>query len=167
MPLTSRVTVGLSANLSTTLDLVTASAPLTYEKSIVLDNGTAADQADRIFSDDRTLAGNASEDLDLAGVLVDALGATVTFARIKAIFIENTATGSNQVIVGNAASNGFVGPFGAATHTVAVRAGGMLALVCRDSTGWAVTAGTGDLLKIANSASGSIVYRIVIIGCSA
>ena len=43
----------------------------------------------------------------------------------------------------------------------------MLAMVNRDATGWTVTAGTGDLLKIANSTSGTVLYRIVIIGCSA
>lgn len=166
MPLTSKVTLGVTGYLSAALDLVTASAPLAYEKSIALEDGSSADQANRIFSDERTLSGNASEDLDLAGVLVDALGATITFARIRAVIIENLGTGSNQIIVGGAASNAWTGPFGASTHTVAVRAGGMLAMVNRDSTGWTVTAGTGDLLKIANSASGSVNYRIILIGCA-
>jgi hypothetical protein len=167
MALTSKLVLNIKSELSNAFDMVTTVASLAYEKAIELASGTGADQADRVFSDERTLAGSASEDLDLAGSLVDALGTTITFARIKAIYIENLATGANQVIVGAAASNAFTGPFGASTHTVAVRAGGLLAMICRDATGWAVTAGTGDLLKIANSTSGSIQYRIVIIGCSA
>lgn len=167
MPLTSKVTVGVTGHLSAALDLVTATAPLAYEKAISLDNGTAADMADRVFSDERTLAGSATEDLDLAGVLVDALGATITFARIRALIVENLSTGANQVIVGGAPTNTWVGPFGAAAQTVSVRPGGMLAMVNRDTTGWPVTAATGDLLRIANSTTGSVTYRIVIIGCSA
>lgn len=167
MPLTSKLSLSITAELSNAFDMVTTVARLVYEKAIDLASGTAADQADRVFSDERTLAGSASEDLDLAGVLTDALGNTITFAKIRAIFIENLATGNNQVVVGGAASNQFVGPFGAGTHTVSVGPGGFLALVNRHTAGWTVTPGTVDLLKIANSTSGSINYRIVIIGCSA
>lgn len=167
MPLTSEIKLRIAAVLSTALDMVTASAPLDVETAIRLESGTGADAADRIFSDERTLGGSAFEDLDLAGVLVDALGATLTFARIRAIIVVNLATGANQAIIGAAATNAFVGPFGAATHTAAVRAGGLAAFVCRDATGWPVTAATADLLRITNSTTGSLTYRIIIIGCSA
>lgn len=168
MPLSSRIEVGVTAALSAALDLVTASAPLDLDVAVQLDNGTGADQADRIFSDERTLAASANEDLDLAGVLTDALGATFTLARVRAILVIALATNTNNVVIGGAASNAFVGPFGAATHTVSVRPGGQALFVNRDATGWPVTAGTADLLRIANSGAGSsVTYRIVIIGCSA
>ncbi len=168
MPLTSKLVVSITSELSSALDMgVVAAAKLAHEKVITLDSGTGADQADRVFFDERTLAGSASEDLDLAGVLTDAFGATVTFAKIRAIYVENLGTGSNNIIVGAAAATAFVGPFGANTHTVAVGPGGVLAMVNRHTAGWAVGAGATDLLKIANSTSGSVTYRIVIIGCSA
>lgn len=168
MPLTSSIRLDISAALTAALDLVTASAPLALNQGVALENGTGVGQADRIFSDERTLAASANEDLDLAGALLDAIGGTAAMARVKAIIVFASDTNTNNVIVGGAASNAFVGPFGAATHTLQVRPGGFYCNVCRDATGWPVTAGTGDLLRVANSGAGSpVTYRIIVIGCSA
>ncbi|MDT0306125.1 hypothetical protein RM780_04000 [Streptomyces sp. DSM 44917] len=170
MALTSALSVSASATLSSALDLTTAEAPLALRRAVALTSGTGAGQADLVFSDRRTLAASASEDLDLAGVLTDALGATVSFARIKGLIISAAAANTNNVIVGGASSNGFVSWVGGATHTVTVRPGATLALIAgqADATGYAVTAGTGDLLHIANSAgSTSVTYDVVLIGASA
>jgi hypothetical protein len=170
MPLTSQINVAVLAELSSLLDLATAQVPLNFTRAVGLANGTAAGQADRIFHDRRTLAASATEDLDLAGSLVDPFGATITFARIKALLVAAAAGNTNNVIVGGAASNQFLTWVGAGTHTVTVRPGGLLALLAggADATGYAVTAGTGDLLRIANSAGGtSVDYDIVLIGASA
>jgi hypothetical protein len=168
MPLSSSIKLSVVASLSAALDLVTASAPLALDAGLSLDTGTGAGQADRVFSDERTLSASANEDLDLSGVLTDALGAVITLARVKAIIVIASAGNTNNVIVGAAASNGFAGPFGATTHTVQVRPGGFYAVACSDATGWPVTAGTGDLLRVANAAGGTpVTYRIIIIGCSA
>jgi hypothetical protein len=43
----------------------------------------------------------------------------------------------------------------------------MLLFVAKDATGWAVTSGTADLLKIAGDAVLASQYDIVIIGRSA
>ena len=81
------------------------------------------------------------------------------------LLIRAAAGNTNNVVVGGAASNQFVTPFGAGAHTLTVRPGGMLLMVANDATGYAVTAGTGDLLRIANSSSGSAVtYDIVLLG---
>ncbi len=170
MPLTSRLSVAASAIQTTALDLGTAQAQLSKSYTLDLANGTAAGQADRTFHDTRTLAASANEDLDLAGVLVDALGGSLTFARIKGLIVSAAASNVNNVIVGGAASNGVVSFVGASTHTITLRPGATLALMAgaADATGYAVTAGTGDLLRIANSAGGSTVtYDIAVIGCSA
>lgn len=130
--------------------------------------GHWATQADRLFTDNRTLSASASEDLDLAGVLTDAFGATLTFARIKGLVIKAATANTNNVIVGNAASNGFITWCGGATNTVTVRPGGVFALWAPDATAYAVTAGTGDLLHIANSGAGtSVTYDVILIGASA
>lgn len=170
MALTSSLSVAASADLTSALDLTTGSAPLTVRRVVSLTSGTGAGQADRVFSDRRTLAASASEDLDLAGVLTDAFGQTITFARIKGLIISAATSNTNNVVVGNATSNGFVSWVGAAAHTVTVRPGGTLALIAgqADATGYAVTAGTGDLLKVANSGgSTSVTYDVVLIGASA
>jgi hypothetical protein len=92
-------------------------------------------------------------------------GATLTFTKIKAILVKAAEGNTNNVVVGGAASNGWVGPFGDVSDTVAVKPGGTLLLVAPNAAGYAVTAGTGDILKVANSGAGTgVTYDIVIVG---
>lgn len=168
MGLSSKLILSIVSELTSVMDLATARVPMDFTKQLTLTSGVGANQADRIFHDTRPLSASANEDLDLAGGVTDALGQTVTFARVKGIIVVAPSANVNNVVVGGAATNTFVGPFGAATHTAHVRPGGWQAFVAPDATGWAVTAGTGDLLRLANSAGGSAVnYDIVIIGASA
>lgn len=169
MPLSTDVLFQVAAYLSnTSSDLTVPTAPLSFAQSFHLDSGTGASAADRLWMDSNTLAASASVDVDLAGSLSDALGSALTFARVKAMFLRAASGNANNVVIGGAASNQFVGPFGAATHTFAVKPGGFLGWIAPDATGWPVTAGTGDLLKIANSGAGtSVTYDVVIIGASA
>jgi len=158
------------ATLNTALDLgAIASAPLAYSAARSLSTGVGASQADQMFFDQRQIAASGTDDLDLTGTaLQNALGVNIAFARIKALIIEALGTNTNNLIVGNAAANPWVGPFGAGTHTVQVRPGGLLAMFCSDLTGWAVVAGTGDLLRVANSGAGTVVdYKIILIGATA
>lgn len=127
--------------------------------------GTTADtMTNLLYSDTRTLAASATENLDLAGGLTDALGATITAAEITTIYISAHASNTNNVVVGNV-TNGFTGFIGA-TGELTLKPGDYALLNSKD--GWTVTAGTGDLLKIANSAAGTgVTYSIVIIGRTA
>ncbi|WP_291295815.1 hypothetical protein [Elioraea sp.] len=168
MPLTSTVDLSVAALYTKILDLQSASAPVQAKFTVSLAEGTGANQANRVFADRRTLAASATENLDLAGVLLDAFGDTIALARVKVLIVRASAANTNNVIVGGAGSNGFVGPFGAAAHTASVRPGGMVAFACADATGWPVTAGTADLLQIANSGAGtSVEYEVIIIGATA
>ncbi|NUS86322.1 MAG: hypothetical protein HOY75_27270 [Streptomyces sp.] len=167
MALSTNMRLDLKSTLSSALDLVTSRAPLDYSAVIDLASGTGANQADRIFADTRTLAASATEDLDLAGVLSDPLGAALTFARIKAVLIRAAAGNTNSVNVTRPAANG-VPLFLAASDGLAVRPGGLFLWVAPDATGVAVTAGTGDLLTLTNSAgSTGVTYDVIIIGASA
>lgn len=165
---TSSVVLSVTGSQSNAIDFTTGIAPLARTYQMLYSTGTGAGSADRIFHDQRTIAASGTDDLDLAGVLTDVFGATVTFARIKALMVAAASGNTNNVIVGNAATNGFITWVGAATHTVTVRPGGFLCLAATDATSYAVTAGTGDLLRIANSGAGtSVVYDVVLIGASA
>lgn len=170
MALTSKLSVGLAAKQTTTLDFGTPEASLVKNYAISLASGTGAGQADRIWTDTRTLTASSTEDLDLAGTLADAFGVSTVFVKVKGLLVAAAAANTNNVIVGGAASNGFIAWVGAATHTVTVRPGGVLALFAgaADLNGYGVTAGTADLLKIANSGgTTSVIYDIAIIGTSA
>lgn len=169
MSLVASLAVSVDADLSAALDLAVADAHLTKKYKTDLINGTGVGAADKVWHDQRTLGGSAAEDLDLAGVLTDALGAGVTMARVKAIIIKAADANAGNLVVGNAASNGFVSWVGGATHTVTVRPGATLALIAGagDATGYTVTAATADLLHVANSGASAAIYDIVVVGCSA
>lgn len=168
MSLTSRIGVELTALLTGTADFGPPSSDVRKARSFPLANGTGANQADKLFADRRTLAASGSESLDLAGSLADNLGATVTFARVRALMIEASSSNTNNVVVGGAASNAFVNWVSDATDKVVIRPGGLLLLVAPGATGYAVTAATGDLLQVANSGGTTgVTYDITIIGASA
>lgn len=163
--LSSRVHLVVTGTLTNTLDLVTGEAPLTKTVTLTLANGTGANQADVIWSDTRTLATGANEDLDFAGGgLTDAFGAAVEPARIKMLIIhadsENT---TNLTISGDA--NG-IPIFDDPTDTATIAPDGLFVIGDPGATGYVVTAATGDILQIANAAGASADYDIVVIGAS-
>lgn len=169
MPLNASLAIGASGTLTSPLDLATASAPVTVRAATVWQNGTGAGKADRMFSDRRQLLASATEDLDLAGVLLDAFGAAITWARIKGLYIRAADSNVNNVIVGAATTNAWSTLLGA-TGTITLRPGAAIGVTtgAADATAYTVTAATGDLLKVANSGAGTAVsYDIVIIGASA
>lgn len=171
MALSTTIRASVNAKQTSTLDLGTAEANIAKAITITLADGTAAGKADRIFSDTRTINASSNDDLDLAGgSLTDAFGAALTFVKVKGIFVKAADGNTNNVVIGAAASNQFVGPFGAGTHTIAVRPGGFEAIGVGegDLNAYGVTAATGDILRIANSGAGtSVTYDIVIWGTSA
>lgn len=155
----------LRGSFTGTPDIGRAGYDLDELITVRLRDGTGANQANQMFTDTRTLAASATENLDLAGGIVNALGATVTFTAIKLIRIRAAAANTNNVVIGGAASNPFVGPFVDATDKISIPPGGVFEILNPSAAGWAVTASTGDLLLVTNSSSGTPVsYTIEIVG---
>jgi hypothetical protein len=155
-------------NIANTLTLGGSSANLSTNNGLALTSGVAAGMADKTYWAYRTLTASSSETLDLAGVLLDPFGVAITFARVKVLLIAADAANTNNVVVGGGATT-LTGIFGATTHTAVIRPGAALAWVtgAADATGYAVTAGTGDLLQVANSGAGTPVsYSVIVIGTS-
>jgi hypothetical protein len=73
-------------------DLQTAKSDFSYDRTIDLASGTGADQGNQVWSDTRTLTTGATETLDLNGSLVNAVGESVTFTKVKVIFVRNKCT---------------------------------------------------------------------------
>jgi len=154
-----------TGELDSTVNLGSVSHLLSYVQNPAFANGTGANQANMVFADTRTLAASTSESLDLSGVLTNAFGASILFTKIKGIIIAAAAANTNNVLVGGAASNAFINWVGDATDIITVRPGGLFCLMAPDATAYAVTAGTGDLLKINNSSSGTgVTYDVILIG---
>lgn len=159
------IALNLLASLTNLNDVGVARHSLPFNPSYSLTNGTGANQANEAFADIRTLSASASENLDLNGVLTDAFGAAIAFTKIKAMVIYAAPTNTNDVLVGGAASNGFITWVGDPTDVIKVKPGGLAVFVAPDANGYGVTAATGDILKVANSGAGtSITYTIILIG---
>lgn len=155
----------LKTEFDSAMDLSTAADTTNLTVQDTLQDGTAANKADLVWHDRRTLD-STSEDLDLAGSLTDAFGNTVTFANIRAIAIKNRETDTGyDLAVGGAASNQFVNWVADSSDIVNIGPDGVF-LLYSPVDGYDVTADTGDTLKI-DAGSNSVTYDIVVIGTTA
>lgn len=128
--------------------------------------GTGSGKANQVWRDRRTLAGGASDALDLrGGSLTNGFGVTASFSKIKLIAIFNrshlqTPATTASILVGGG-SNPFLGQNNDQIATV--EAG--CPCLQLSTEGWTVTAETGDILLIDNDeAEDGAQYDIVIIG---
>lgn len=158
----------LLSTVTRDIDLQSGRSPLEFKQGYSIPHGTGAGQADLLWTDRRTILASQNDDLDLAGTFTDIYGQAVVFARVKAILVVADAGNANNVVIGNAASNQFLGPFGAAAHTYSVKPGDAFSGTALGATAWPVTAGSADILRIANSGAGtSVIYDIALLGASA
>lgn len=166
MPQTGEVSIRVTSKVTNSTDLASATANLDKTFSTPLTNGTGLNQANNSWSDRRSLATGANEDLDVSGSLTNALGVTVVFTKIKSITIQALSTNTTNITVTRPAANGV--PFlAAAGDGFVLTPGGCFTLTNPSDAGIAVTAATGDLINIANSAGATGSYDIVIVGVSA
>ena len=135
-------------------------------------SGTGANAADLIYANERTVATGANDDIDLAGALSDAFGATIAAAEIVSVLVINgpasgTANTTDLTIGGG--SNPFLGFLGGTTPTIGpIKPGGCFMISAGDAAGvGAVTAATADILRITNSSGASATYQIAIVARSA
>lgn len=133
-------------------------------------SGVAANQADILYVDERAFTSSTADDIDLAGVLSNAFGQTITAVEIVGIVIINaTKAGVRNTVtlsVG-AGSAPWFGMFGATGDVIKVPPGGVFCLFAPDASGLGtVTATTADLLTVTpGAAAGS--YQIAILARTA
>jgi hypothetical protein len=139
-------------------------------QSLLLANGTGANQFDKLIVTERTVASGANDDIDLAGVLTDALGTAFTAAELVALAI------INKPLDPSAAANTTNLTPGGGTNTVPgyanarcpIGPGDFCVEINRTASGLAtVTAGTGDIIRVANSAGAQAKYLLAILARSA
>ncbi|MFD9949820.1 hypothetical protein ACFWYW_55875 [Nonomuraea sp. NPDC059023] len=156
----------LEAEITSPLDLTTPTSALAVARQLALAEGAGAGQANMIWSDTRTINASATDSLDLAGSLVGPLGGTLTFARIKMLVVAAAAGNTNNVLITRPASNAV--PLLSAAANIPVHPGGLFVWYAPSAAGVVVTAGTGDLLDLVNSAGGtSVTCDVVIVGANA
>lgn len=166
-----QVTVSQQLKYSSTLDADSDTAIHNVDENDVtkFTDGESANQAEVMFRDERTLAASANEELDLSGTaLQDAFGNNIAFTAIKYMIIKAASGNTNDVLVGGAAVNAWSTWASDDTDEVIVVPGGTFCLIAPDAAGYVVTAGTGDLLRLENSSSGtSVTYTITLVGIEA
>lgn len=168
MALVSNLTIDWNAVLTKAVDLGNPTVSIAKRVAMALASGIIANAADVIFADTRTIAASGTDTLDLAGGgLVDSLGTAFAPLKLKGLLVVAAGANVNNVQVTRPASNG-VPLFLAAGDGIPVLPGGYFAWASPNLAAIAVTAGTGDLIAIVNSAGGtSVDYDLVIVGTSA
>lgn len=124
-----------------------------------LTGGTGAGQIDTFYAAAVTIAASGTATLDLSGSVTDGFGNSVALLHVKGIMLVAAAGNTNDCQIGPGASNPFAGPWTGTTPLTAVSPG-ETALWTKgngSATGWAVVASTGDIIKLANSSSGTSV----------
>ena len=154
----------ISTSLSKSLDLSTLEDPLSQSVDHAFTGGTGALQANEQWHDKRTVAASATDQLDLSGSLTNAFGESVEFTSIKAIQIKNVSGNGASITVGPPAVNGWV-TLMAASDVITLEDGAAMTISTPTAGGYAVAAGTGDLLDIVNlDGANAAEYEIVLIG---
>ena len=168
MSLTAELKVRFSALQTGSNDLATPAFNPIFEKTLSFLQGTGLNQADRLFVDERTVNASSNDDIDLAGVLTDIYGQTITNAELAALLIYSEPTNLSNLTVG-LGSNPFLGFLGGTTPTLGpIRPGGLFLLASPDAAGiGTVGAGSSDILRIANGSGGTATYTIGLLGRSA
>jgi len=168
MALSTSISLRVQASLSNALDLGSAFNPLDFSISQAWDSGVAANQADKIFHDVRTLGASATENLDFAGVLTDPFGISFTLAKLKYIlfYADPANNAANSVVVTRPAANG-VTIFTAVSSGISLLPAAWFSIGSPSITGYPITGGTADLVTVTNSAgTNSVVYTVIAIGTS-
>lgn len=167
--LQTTVTTKVSWQYREAMDLGNVNDSNSLDYTYFLDDGTTSGKADVFWGDTRSLATTANDDLDLTALSTTRFGITgnTTFVTIKGVYIVNEATVSGEdLVVGGSNTNPWQGPFGATNDTIRCSAGASLQLL-RPLTGWSVSDGSADILRINNAGSNTNIYKIVIFGTSA
>lgn len=174
----ANLTAGASVSATNTKAFGTATATrqVSESASLSLTEGTAANQADKLYDQELTIAASATTTLDLSGVLTDAYGDALTFAKVKAIYVKADSGNTNDVVV-HTPTDGvplFLATADREVEQVAdpgitLKPGAFMLLGAPGLAGLAaVTNSTADKLKLTNSAgTTSVIARVVILGTSA
>lgn len=159
MAATVRVKVEVEIVESYTGDLGNPGKVHRWTKDAVFTSGNGSSQFDKVHSDIAAV----TADYDVAGVVTDAQGATITMSKVGLVVAENRGTTSgNMLYLGGDANS--VPIFGAAADFLKLGPQGF-AVICNPVDGWSVTAGTGDVVEL-NHNSGTFDHAVIVAGRS-
>ncbi len=163
MPLNAQVAVSIVAHETAASDLSRAMrvTPATY--AMLFTDGTAANQAQVVWSKTGTAgaAGTADFVLNALPDTRDGAAVTVAFTTIKAVYVRNTGASGNLAI-GLSGITAFPG-FPISAGPLQIGPGGVYCVVSPGDSGFAAVT-TGGLTARLAAASGSPTYEVMFIG---
>lgn len=147
------------------IGLRTVTTTLDQDYTQLFSSGTGANQANALYQSQRTLSASATETLDLNASLTDDFGQSVTCTKLRALVVRAAAANTNNVLVGGGSTTiTSLTTTGVLDKGLVVRPGGSLVWTFPDATGAALTAGSSDVLQVANSAgSSSVTYDVIVV----
>ncbi len=174
-----RIQLQLNANVKKAADLAAPAIPLVIGKTqdFAFAATPGANEANQIWWDRRTVAGNGADPLDLNGTLKNIYNESLDLTAVKAIIVLNqsdlttttpahTATDAHMAI-GDIAAGGteFQGPMNDPGDGLILHVGGMFAITNPTATGWVVGAAASDILYIKNlDAADELLYDVIFVG---
>ena len=177
MDLTSRLIGKITGTASKSdVEFNAVTFAMAHSADVSLADGAVADQANQVYQDSATVIADAATSYDLAGVLTDEFGGTITFTIIKAILFKNTSTTASILGIGGGTGLDGTNAFdawccsaagagsGDGSEYVKVRPGGFFMLCAPDVTGYAVIAGTADILIIKELSTLAASFELTLIG---
>ncbi len=138
--------------------------------SLAFGSGTGAKQLDLVYLGERSVNASSNDDIDLAGVLTDAFGATIAAAELAGVVIINAPLNpADPANLSTLTIGGATNPVpGFSAAIVPIEPGGIFAAISPGAAGIAtVTAATGDKIRVANGAGGTAKYQIALLMRSA
>jgi hypothetical protein len=128
-------------------------------------SGTGTNALDKKWCDRRTIAASGADTLDLAGVLTNEYGATVTFGHVRVMAFKADSANTNDVWVGGAAANRF-NSFLKDSSVIVLHPGYMNTL-SGHLGGYPVSAGSADKALVKNSGGTTgVTYEVCFGGTS-
>ena len=148
-----------------TVETIAGTFSDTLQKSLTFTGGTGDAQLDTHYIEKaKSLAGSGTDTYDMQAALTNVFGDTFLPISMKVLILVNNSGTGAILTVGGAANQV---PFMAtpATDKLIVPDGGFFAwAVSLDASGIAVTAGTGDILTIIETAAQTATYDLLVAG---
>ena len=173
MDLTCKGAVGITGTASKTgVEFESVDFDLAHTFSSSLADGTGANQANQVYQDSVSAIADAETSYDLAGSLTDEFGGTITFTIIKGILLKNTSVTASVLQIGggtgcdgtNAFDTWITSTAANGSEGVLVRPGGCFFLWAPGATGYAVTAGSIDILVVKEKSTLAALFELTIVG---
>ena len=164
----ANINFNLDAARQTSSNLGNATYRPRLTVSALLAEGTAATQFNNVWADEaRTLASTTADTFDLSGSLANDLGETIDFTKVRWLALRNDSTHTSCTLsLGPGTTNGVSTVWAGTTPTNTIRPnGGVLFMYAPDVTGYAVSAGSADTIRVYNNGTTTATYTIFLGGC--